>query len=67
MLQIVSNSHILVFTREKHTITEHGNLTNWKSSGYFEMYHPVGKYRVKCFKFYGKQTIVLEKLKGDNE
>jgi hypothetical protein len=42
-----------VFTKEKHTITEHDNLTNWKSSGYFEMCNPVGKYRVKRFKFLG--------------
>ena len=44
----VSNSHLFVLYSEKSHLIQNGNATNWNSTGYFEVYHPVCKYSVKC-------------------
>jgi len=38
----MSNSQILVFYSERHTVV-YGYATNWNSTGYFDAYSSVGK------------------------
>jgi len=41
----MSNSQILVFYSERHTVV-YGYATNWNSTGYFELNYSVRKYRI---------------------
>ena len=43
----ISNSQLLVSDSEQRHITTYGYATYWNSSGYFEFYHTVRKWRVK--------------------
>jgi len=46
--QDLSNFYLLVFYSERRNVILNGYVANWNSSGYFEVYHPVCKYCVKC-------------------
>jgi len=47
VLHVVSNSRLILFYSEKRHIKTYGLTTNWKTTGYFEIYHPMLMYRVK--------------------
>jgi hypothetical protein len=44
----VSNSQILVFYSAQRHVIQHGFSVNRNRNGYFEVFHPVSKYRLKC-------------------